>query len=149
MVELQPADHGGDVVPLRRGAAGRLDAARRPGRGEPLIRREALFQRLAEARRVTILAGPAGSGKTSLLRSWLADACLDGRAAWVTVAREERDGHRFCDSVIDALAALTDDEPVPSIGEARSDALTDRLLRTARAFDERGSGCIASGWPAF
>ena len=48
---------------------------------------------------MTVRVGPAGSGKTVLLRSWLGQAELDGRAAWVPAGRGERDPQRFWVSV--------------------------------------------------
>jgi LuxR family transcriptional regulator, maltose regulon positive regulatory protein len=74
-----------------------------PPDGGVLVARSALFQRLAGAARVTIVSAPAGSGKTLLLRSWIAQAGLTDRMGWVTVPREERDPQRFWIAVLDAL----------------------------------------------
>ncbi len=63
----------------------------------------ALFGRLAEAERVVQMSAPAGSGKTVLMRSWIAEAGLARHAAWVPVASEERDTQRFWLSVLGAL----------------------------------------------
>ena len=52
---------------------------------------------------MTVVSAPAGSGKTVLLRSWLAQAGLPGRTAWVAVGREERDPQPFWLSVAGAL----------------------------------------------
>ena len=65
--------------------------------------RYALFGRLAEAERVVQISAPAGSGKTVLLRSWIAEAGLTKHTAWVTVDGEERDPQRFWLSVLGAL----------------------------------------------
>ena len=76
------------------------------GRGRDVGRvvpRPALFERLGSAARVTVVSAPAGSGKTVLLRSWIAGAGLTGRAAWVAAGREERDPQRFRLSVFGAL----------------------------------------------
>ena len=54
---------------------------------------------------MTVVSAPAGSGKTVLLRSWIAEAGLAGRAAWVAAGREERDPQRFWLSVAGALRA--------------------------------------------
>ena len=51
------------------------------------------------------VSGPAGSGKTVLLRSWIGEAAVTARAAWVPVGRDEEDPQRFWLSVIDALRA--------------------------------------------
>ena len=63
----------------------------------------ALFGRLAEAERVVQMSAPAGSGKTVLMRSWIAEAGLARHAAWVPVDSEERDPQRFWLSVLGAL----------------------------------------------
>jgi LuxR family maltose regulon positive regulatory protein len=52
---------------------------------------------------VTVLSAPPGSGKTVLLRSWISEAGLGERAAWVLVGRDERDAQRFWLSVLGAL----------------------------------------------
>ena len=67
------------------------------------VARPALFERLGGPARVTVVSAPAGSGKTVLLRSWIAGAGLAGRAAWVAAGREERDPQRFWLSVAGAL----------------------------------------------
>src|ERR1700744_2602560 len=68
-----------------------------------IVSRCALFGRLAEAERVVQVSAPAGSGETVLLRSWIAEAGLSARAAWVPVDGEERDPRQFWISVADAL----------------------------------------------
>jgi ATP/maltotriose-dependent transcriptional regulator MalT len=50
-----------------------------------------------------VVSAPTGSGKTVLLWSWIGAAGLAGRAAWVPVARDERDPQRFWLAVLDAL----------------------------------------------
>jgi LuxR family maltose regulon positive regulatory protein len=67
------------------------------------VSRCALFGRLAEAERVVLISAPAGSGKTVLMRSWIAEAGLARDAAWVPVDGEERDPQGFWISVADAL----------------------------------------------
>ena len=59
-----------------------------------VVSRCALFGRLAGAERVVEVSAPAGSGKTVLVRSWIAEAGLARRAAWVPADREERDPRR-------------------------------------------------------
>ena len=70
-----------------------------------VVARPGLFGRLGGPARVTVVSAPAGSGKTVLLRSWIAGAGLAGRAAWVAAGREERDPQRFWLSVAGALRA--------------------------------------------
>jgi hypothetical protein len=71
-------------------------------RGGVVVRRE-LFERLNRAGRVTEVSGPAGSGKSVLLRSWIGEAGLVEQVAQVSVQDEDRDPQRFWTSVIDAL----------------------------------------------
>jgi len=74
----------------------------RPGAGG-VVSRLALIERLGAAARMTVVSGPPGSGKTVLLRSWVGEAGLTERAAWVSAGREERDPQRFWLSVLGAL----------------------------------------------
>src|SRR5207244_8146510 len=70
-----------------------------------LLDREALLQTLDRAvtRRITVISAPAGSGKTSLLRTW-ADRSTDvAHVAFVSVDRDEQDAQRFWSAVLDAL----------------------------------------------
>ena len=50
-----------------------------------------------------MVSAPAGSGKTVLLRSWIAEAGLAGRAAWVAAGQEQRAPERFWLAVAGAL----------------------------------------------
>src|SRR5580698_456411 len=68
-----------------------------------IVFRSALFELLGRTGRVTQLSAPAGSGKTFLLRSWIAIAGLAESTAWVPVHREERNPQRFWVSVLSAL----------------------------------------------
>jgi LuxR family transcriptional regulator, maltose regulon positive regulatory protein len=72
-----------------------------------IVLRRQLFGRLEGAGRVTQISAPAGSGKTVLLRSWIQDAGLADRAAWVAVRREDGGPRRFWTSVVDALRETT------------------------------------------
>jgi len=96
------------------------------------VSRCALFGRLAEAERVVQVSAPAGSGKTVLMRSWIAEAGLATRAAWVPVDGEERDPRRFWISVADALrgtaagSALV--RPLTAAPDLDGWAVVERLL---------------------
>src|SRR6516164_9450492 len=70
-----------------------------------LIPRPALFELLNTAERVVLVSAPAGSGKTFLLRSWIAAEGLGDRVAWVSVVRDEQNWQAFFLSVLDALRA--------------------------------------------
>jgi LuxR family maltose regulon positive regulatory protein len=102
-----------------------------------VVSRPGLFGRLEAAARVTVVAAPAGSGKTVLLRSWTGQAGLAGRTGWVTVGREEPDPQRFWISVADALrgtaagAGLV--RPLTAAPDLDGWAITERLLRDLAA----------------
>ena len=85
-----------------------MDPAVWSGADAPAVRdgvvpRSGLFQRLTQAQRVVQVSAPPGSGKTVLLRSWIAESGLAACAAWVSVPAEERDPQRLWISVADAL----------------------------------------------
>jgi LuxR family transcriptional regulator, maltose regulon positive regulatory protein len=104
------------------------------GRTPPVVARRALFERLSAgaAGGVTLVSAPAGSGKTVLLRSWIEDAGLAGRVAWVAVERGERDAQRFWLAVIEKLRAAIDDsafvEKLTPTPEFTGEAVVARLV---------------------
>ena len=64
--------------------------------------RPVLRERLGSAR-VTVVSAPAGSGKTVLLRSWIAETALADRTGWVAIGRGEQDPQQFWLSVLGTL----------------------------------------------
>jgi LuxR family maltose regulon positive regulatory protein len=112
-------------------------------RGAPrLVLRRGLFQRLSAGGRggVTLVSAPPGSGKTALLRSWIEDARLGDRVAWVSVERGESDAQRFWLSVVTELRGAVGGEalvekliPTPDFG---GEAVVRRLLSDLDALDE-------------
>jgi LuxR family transcriptional regulator, maltose regulon positive regulatory protein len=116
------------------------DDGRALGRGG-VVPRLSLFGRLGSSARVTVVSAPAGSGKTVLLRSWIAEAGLAGRAAWVAAACEERDPQRFWLSVSEALrqtgpgtGLVRAVSPAPDVDGW---ALAEGLLSDLAPLDER------------
>jgi LuxR family transcriptional regulator, maltose regulon positive regulatory protein len=105
------------------------------------VSRCALFGRLSEAERVVQISAPAGSGKTVLMRSWIAYADLGQHAAWVTVDGEERDPRRFWISVADALrgtaagSALV--RPLTAAPDLDGWAVVERLLKDLAPLEDR------------
>ncbi len=101
----------------------------------------ALFRRLAAAERVVQISAPAGSGKTVLVRSWIADASLARHAAWVAVRRQERDPGGFWISVADALrgtaagSALV--RPLTAAPDLDGWAVVERLLKDLAPLEDR------------
>ncbi len=77
----------------------------------PLMERELLFARLDEGleQRVILLSAPAGSGKTTLVRAWLANRARNAdwpAVAWVSLDAGENDPVRFWRYVLTACSAL-------------------------------------------
>jgi LuxR family transcriptional regulator, maltose regulon positive regulatory protein len=82
--------------------SGAADTQAAPAVRDGIVSRPVLFERLTQARRVVQVSAQAGSGKTVLLRSWIAESGLAKRAAWVSVSGEP-DPQRFWISVAGAL----------------------------------------------
>src|ERR1700677_513808 len=120
---------------------GTSDALTAPPVQAGVVSRSALFERLAEAERVVLISAPAGSGKTVLMRSWIAAAGLARDAAWVPVDGEERDPQGFWISVADALrgtaagSALV--RPLTAAPGLDGWAVVERLLTDLARLDDR------------
>ena len=117
------------------------EPAPRPAVTGGIVFRRGLFARLGEAARVTQVSAPAGSGKTFLLRSWIGDAGLADRAAWVSVPGGERDPRRFWISVAEALrdtpAGATRVRAVTAEPELDGWAMVERLLTDLGSLQDR------------
>jgi FixJ family two-component response regulator len=105
------------------------------------IARPALFRSLEQAARVTLVSAPAGTGKTVLLRSWMAQTGLEERAAWLSIERNEHDVQKFWTGVVQALRATVRGsklvralDPAPSFDGW---ATVERLLVDVAALDEQ------------
>src|SRR5208282_1542090 len=123
-------------------AAGWQPAARAARRGAGgVVSRPGLWERLAEAARVTVVSAPPGSGKTVLLRSWIGAAGLAERAAWVPVGRDELDPQRLWLAVLDALrqtapgSALV--RPLTAAPDLDGWAIVERLLKDLAPLADR------------
>jgi LuxR family maltose regulon positive regulatory protein len=90
---------------------------------------------------VTLVSAPAGSGKTVLLRSWIAQAGLADCAGWVAVGRGEGDPQLFWLSVLAALrqteagSALV--QPLTAAPAVDGGAVVERLLGDLAPLAER------------
>ena len=105
-----------------------------------MVSRHSLFGQLRDAARVTVVCAPAGSGKTFLLRSWVREAGLEDRAAWVAVGHGERDPQRFWVSVLGALRQTSAGSEVVGELTAAPDldgwAIAERLLKDLMRLEE-------------
>jgi LuxR family maltose regulon positive regulatory protein len=100
-----PSDRTGRRRPAATGMpllASKLAAPRMPGRVLPRPRLFALLDTGVE-RPVTLVAAPAGSGKTMLLGSWMSAASLPGPVAWLSLDSGDNDPARFWTYLLAAL----------------------------------------------
>jgi LuxR family transcriptional regulator, maltose regulon positive regulatory protein len=111
-----------------------------PGAGG-VVSRPRLFGRLAAPARVIVVSAPPGSGKTVLLRSWIGQAGLAGRAAWVPAGRGERDPQQFWLSVTGALRQTGPGSvlvrPLTAAPDLDGWAITERLLKDLAPLADR------------
>ena len=112
------------------------------GRRHPsVVARPELFERLSAgfADGVTLVSAPPGSGKTVLLHSWIDDANLADRAAWVSVRRDEQDPQRFWLSVLEQLRAAVGSDaviaPLAPSPEFDGSGLVQRLIAQLAGLD--------------
>src|SRR6185295_14846831 len=115
-------------------AAGDTSTPVVPGPAAGLVERPRLFSALerGSAGPVTLLTGPAGSGKTMLLASWLRTVRPVPAVAWVDVERDERDATRFWATVMDGVrrsGALAPGDPLATLmpGPAGGGEFLERL----------------------
>jgi LuxR family maltose regulon positive regulatory protein len=102
-----------------------------------VVIRPGLFERLSGPERVVVVSAPPGSGKTVLLRSWIAQAGLGDQAGWVAAGQDERDPQRFWLSVLGALRETATGSVLVQAVTAAPDldggAVVERLLKNLAA----------------
>jgi LuxR family maltose regulon positive regulatory protein len=109
----------------------------RPLRG--LVQRRLLHARLSALPQagVAVVSGPAGSGKTLLLRSWAEQ--LAEQVAWVSVEPDERDAQRFWLAVVNELAEMSREDVIGRVSPTptfHGDTVLARLLDESRLLQE-------------
>jgi LuxR family maltose regulon positive regulatory protein len=120
--------------------SGAADAPAAPPVRDGVVSRSALFRRLTEAQRVVQVSAPPGSGKTVLLRSWITESGLAGRAAWVALPAE-CDAQRFWIAVVSALrdtaAGSVRVRALTAAPDLDGWTMTERLLEDLASLEER------------
>jgi LuxR family maltose regulon positive regulatory protein len=88
-----------------------------------------------------VVSAPPGSGKTFLLRSWIAEAGLAEQTAWVAVQGQQRDPQEFWLAVADALRGTAAGPELVRELSAAPDldgwAVAERLLEDLGALQDR------------
>ena len=106
-----------------------------------IVSRRCLFERLEGAARVTQIAASAGSGKTFLLSSWVAECGWADSTAWVPVRGGECDLQQFWILVADALRDTTPGSklvrPLTVAPDLDGWAVVERLLEDLGTLEDR------------
>jgi len=97
-----------------------------------LVGRPRLSERLANSARarLTLVAGPAGFGKTTLLAAWLTESLVPDRAvAWLSLDPADEEPATFWRLVVTALDAAVPGHVVETLDLVGADSMsTERLL---------------------
>ena len=117
-----------------------------PSVAVPVVERPRVRTRLAalvRAHPVTLVVGPAGSGKTTALATWA--SAETGVVAWLSVDRFDDDAGRLHRGLLDALRYAAGGDPAldalatPALGERLADEHVDALLD---ALESLGTGLV-------
>ena len=97
-----------------------------------LVRRARLYRRLSEGARrpLTMVAAPAGFGKTALITGWAHNSRQRNNVAWLSLDGDDNDPFRFLTYIIAALRILEDttgEAAQSAIGSLRRPALRDLM----------------------
>ena len=82
---------------------------------------------------VTLVAAPAGAGKSALLSSWIAASRPPGPVAWLSLDTDDADRRRFWRGVLAALGAATGDDAVAALAVSPREPMSMGLVAAALA----------------
>jgi LuxR family transcriptional regulator, maltose regulon positive regulatory protein len=80
---------------------------------------------------LTLVAAPAGAGKSALLSSWIAEGRALGPVAWLSLDTDDADRRRFWRAVLRALAQATGDDAVAALAVSPREPMKTELLLPA------------------
>jgi LuxR family maltose regulon positive regulatory protein len=80
---------------------------------------------------LTLVAAPAGAGKSALLSSWIAGDRAPGPVAWLSLDTGDADRRRFWRAVLRALAQATGDDAVAALAVSPREPMTTDLVLPA------------------
>jgi LuxR family maltose regulon positive regulatory protein len=97
------------------------------------VLRERLLDRLDRGVQgpLTLVAAPAGAGKSALLSSWIANGRVLGPVAWLSLDADDADRRRFWRAVLRALAEATGDDAVAALAVSPREPMTTELVLPA------------------
>jgi LuxR family maltose regulon positive regulatory protein len=80
---------------------------------------------------LTLVAAPAGAGKSALMSSWIAEGRAPGPVAWLSLDPDDADRRRFWRAVLQALARATGDEAVAALAVSPREPMRIELVLPA------------------
>jgi LuxR family maltose regulon positive regulatory protein len=80
---------------------------------------------------LTLVAAPAGAGKSALLSSWIAEGRPPGPVAWLSLDTDDADRRRFWRAVLAALARATGDDAVAALAVSPREPMRMQLVLPA------------------
>ena len=80
---------------------------------------------------LTLVAAPAGAGKSALVSSWIAADRAPGPVAWLSLDTDDADRRRFWRAVLRALAQATGDDAVAALAVSPREPMTTDLVLPA------------------
>jgi LuxR family transcriptional regulator, maltose regulon positive regulatory protein len=80
---------------------------------------------------LTLVAAPAGAGKSALVVSWIAAGRAPGPVAWLSLDTDDSDRRRFWRAVLEALARATGDEAVAALAVSPREPMSMDLVLPA------------------